>query len=227
MGGTHVAWSPPFDFVSDVYLPVLSRMGIKAESRLVAWGFFPKGGGRISVDITPTAVLEPLSLTERGELKLVHGRAVACNLKSHIAVRMINRARNMLSALGVPFKVDPERVKGKSTGAVLFLHAEYENLTVGFSALGEPRKPSEKVAEEACAELIEHNEIGAPVTPQLADQLLLPAALAKGQTSFRTSRITQHLMTNAHVIRQFMPVEITIDGNEGNSGDVTVTGTGS
>ena len=159
-------------------------------------------------------------------MKLVHGRAVACNLKSHIAVRMINRARNMLSALDVPCKIDPERVKGKSAGAVLFLHAEYEHVTVGFSALGEPRKPSEKVAEEACAELIEHDENGAPVTPQLADQLLLPAALAEGRTEFRTSRVTKHLMTNAHVIRQFLPVEITIDGSEGKSGDVTVVGAG-
>jgi RNA 3'-terminal phosphate cyclase (ATP) len=226
MGGTHVSWSPPYDFVPDVYLPALSRMGVDAECRLVSWGFYPKGGGRISVEIEPTSSLTPLSLVERGELKLIHGRAVACNLKSHIAVRMINRARNMLSPLGAPCKIEPERVKGKSAGAVLFLHVEYENVTVGFSALGEPRKPSEKVAEEACTELIEHDENGAPVTPQLADQLLLPAALAKGRTEFRTSRITNHLLTNAHVIREFLPVEITIDGSEGDSGVVTVDGAG-
>jgi RNA 3'-terminal phosphate cyclase (ATP) len=223
-GGTHVPWSPPYDFIADVYLPILSRMGVNASARQVSWGFFPAGGGRITVDIEPTKEVAPLSLVERGELKFVHGRAVACNLKSHIAVRMINRARNMLSGLGVPVNITPERVKGKGPGAFFFLRAEYENVTAGFSALGEPRKPSDKVAEEACGEFMEHDETGPPATAQLADQLLLPAAVASGRTEILTSRITKHLMTNAHVIRQFLPVQIDVDGNEGESGTIVVEG---
>lgn len=223
-GGTHVDWSPTFDFVAEVLFPVLGRMGITARAKLVSWGFFPKGGGRINVEIEPTESIEPLVLSERGELKLIHGRAVACNLKSHIAVRMINRARNFLSGLGVPVQVNPERVKAQSTGAALFLRAEYEHVTAGFSALGEPRKPSEKVAEEACTELVEHDEDGAPLTPHLADQLLLPAAFAPGRSEIRTSRVTKHLLTNAHVIRQFLPVTIDVEGAEGESGVIGVEG---
>jgi len=30
-GGTHMAWSPPFDYVRDVWLPVLSRLGVEAS----------------------------------------------------------------------------------------------------------------------------------------------------------------------------------------------------
>jgi len=226
-GGTHVAWSPTFDFVVDVLIPILSNMGIHATANLVSWGFFPKGGGRINVEIEPTEVIAPLNLTERGELKLIHGRAVACNLKSHVAVGMVNRARNVLSGMDAPAQIDAERVKGQSTGAVLFLRAEYENVTVGFSALGEPRKPSEKVAEEACAELMAHDENGAPFTPHLADQLLLPAALADGRSEIRTSRITKHLLTNAHVIREFLPVTIDVDGSEYEPGTITVKGSSS
>jgi RNA 3'-terminal phosphate cyclase (ATP) len=223
-GGTHVAWSPTFEFIVDVLFPVLTRMGINAKATLVSWGFFPKGGGRINVEIEPTESIAPLRLTERGELKLIHGRAVACNLKSHIAVRMINRARNVLSGMEAPVQINPERVKAQSTGAALFLRAEYENVTAGFSALGEPRKPSEKVAEEACAELIEHNENGAPLTPHLADQLLLPAVFAAGRSEILTSRVTTHLMTNAHVIGQFLPDRIEVEGNEGEPGVVAVDG---
>jgi len=223
-GGTHVPWSPPFDFMTDVYLPLLARMGVNADAKLVSWGFFPAGGGRITVEIEPTQEIAPLNMTERGELKLIYGQAVACKLKSHIAVRMINRARNMLSAVTVPKNINPERVKGQGPGASFFLRAEYDLVTAGFSALGEPRKPSEKVAEEACGEFLEHDENGAPITPQLADQLLLPAALANGRSEIRTSRITPHLLTNAHVIQQFVPAKIEIDGNEGDSGIITVEG---
>ncbi|MGD8415324.1 MAG: RNA 3'-terminal phosphate cyclase [Candidatus Latescibacterota bacterium] len=224
-GGTHVAWSPSYDFVVEVLFPVLKRMGITATAKLVSWGFFPKGGGRINVEIEPAESLLPLVLAERGELKLIHGRAVACNLKSHIAVRMINRARNLLSGLGVPVQINPERVKAQSTGAALFLRAEYENVTVGFTALGEPRKPSEKVAEEACAELMEYIETDAPFTPHLSDQLLLPAAFADGRSEIRTSRITSHLMTNAHVIGLFLPDRVRVEGDEGEPGVVVVEGT--
>jgi RNA 3'-terminal phosphate cyclase (ATP) len=223
-GGTHVAWSPPYDFVTEVYFPVMTKMGVRANARLVAWGFYPKGGGRVSVEIEPAGELAPIELVERGELKYVHGRAVACNLKSHIAVRMINRARNKLTDLDVPCQFDPERVKGKGPGAFLFLRAEYENVTAGFSSLGEPHKPSEKVAEEACEDFLEHDETGAPATPFLADQLLVPAALARGRSEIRTSRVTKHLLANAHAIRQFLPVDIQIDGDEDQPGTVVVEG---
>ncbi|MCK4776714.1 MAG: RNA 3'-terminal phosphate cyclase [Candidatus Krumholzibacteria bacterium] len=226
-GGTHVPWSPPYDFVSDVYLPALSRMGIAAECRLVSWGFYPAGGGRISVDIEPTTSVAPLVIPERGELKGIHGRALACNLPSRVAMLMANRARNLLSEIDAPCQVVPERVRGKGPGACLFLHVEYENVVVGFSALGERGKPSEKVAEEACRELIEHDENGAPITPRLADQLLLPAALASGRTEFQTSCVTAHLLTAAWVVRQFLPAHIDIEGAEGSPGNVVIEGVGS
>ncbi len=225
MGGTHVAWSPTFEFMTGVLFPILSRMGLNATARLVSWGFYPKGGGRINVDIEPVETLAPVTLIERGELKLIHGRAIACNLKSHIAVRMINRSRNILTALEVPVKIDPERVKAKSAGAVLFIAAEYEHLTAGFSAMGEPHKPSERVAEEACGDLVEHHENGSPCPARLADQLLLPAALANGRSEIHTSRITTHLLTNAHVIEQFLPVKIEIDGDENRPGVIVVDNT--
>lgn len=225
-GGTHVPWSPPYDFVSEVYLPILSRMAVTASCQMVAWGFYPAGGGRVTAEIAPAEGITAIDLTERGALKNVQGRAVACNLKSHIAVRMINRSRNLLSGLEAPCSIAPERVKGKGPGASLFLRAEYENLIVGFSSLGAPKKPSEKVAEEACTELLEHDETGAPATPHLADQLLLPAALASGRSTLRTSRITKHLLTNMHVIRQFLPIEIDVEGKEGGPGTVIVEGSG-
>ncbi|MBI5851813.1 MAG: RNA 3'-terminal phosphate cyclase, partial [Planctomycetes bacterium] len=43
--------------------------------------------------------------------------------------------------------------------------------------------------------------------PHLADQLLLPMALAGGG-SFRTTRPTTHTTTNARVIEVFLPLRI-------------------
>ena len=226
-GGTHVPWSPPVDYLAHVYLPTAARMGLQASCRLDAWGFYPAGGGQISVDIQGTGqTLTPLTLAERGNLKRIWGIAVACNLPADIAQRIANRARNVLGDAGLRADITPKRERGVGPGAGLFLVAEYEQAQAGFSALGAKGKPSEQVADEACRDLLAHHACGAPVDAHLADQLLLPMALAAGRSGFRTARITQHLLTNAHIIRQFIPAQIEIEGNEGEPGTVAVRGVG-
>jgi RNA 3'-terminal phosphate cyclase (ATP) len=223
-GGTHVPWSPPYDYLAEVFLPAMERCGARVLSRLVAWGFYPVGRGQMSAQILPLPEngIEPLSIEARGALTRIHGRAVACNLPAHIADRMAKRARSLLTDLEVPCEVTPERVRGNGPGAGIFLTAEYEHAAAGFSALGERGRASERVAEEACAALVAHDEAGAPVDPHLADQLLLPMALARSRSSLRTSRVTRHLSTNAEVIRAFLPVAIAIDGEEGEPGEIEV-----
>jgi RNA 3'-terminal phosphate cyclase (ATP) len=147
-------------------------------------------------------------------------------LPAHIPQRMANRTRNVLADKGLTAEITPSRERSAGPGAGLVLVAEYERALAGFSSVGERGKPSEKVAEEACLDLLEHHASGVPVDLHLADQLLLPMALAAGRSEFRTSRVTQHLLTNAHVIRQFVPAEIKIEGKEGEAGGVAVEGIG-
>ena len=64
---------------------------------------------------------------------------------------------------------------------------------------------------------------GAPVDPHLADQLLLPMALADGTSRMVTSAVTGHLLTNLTVLQTFLPVQATVERvREG--GTVVVTG---
>jgi RNA 3'-terminal phosphate cyclase (ATP) len=66
---------------------------------------------------------------------------------------------------------------------------------------------------------------GAAVDRHLADQLLLPLALAAGPSRFTTDAVTEHLRTNAAVIQQFLPAcAIDVRGNKGTSGTVEVAG---
>ena len=98
-------------------------------------------------------------------------------------------------------------------------------MVAGFSAVGERGKPSEQVAEEACLDFLafaSHTE--AAVDMHLADQLLMPMALAVGESTFTTCRVTSHLLTNAHVIRQFVDARIEIEAEEAAPGRIRVTG---
>ncbi len=239
-GGTHVSWSPPFDYLAQVYLPTLAPMGVEVSCQLAAWGFYPVGGGELTATIaglgssataenathSAATPLRPLTLMEQGNLRRVRGVAVASNLPSHIPQRMTDRASRVLRDAGLRVEITPKRVRGKGAGAGLFLTAEYEHGLAGFSALGKKGKPSEVVADEVCQELLAHHASGTPVDKHLADQLLLPLALAEGRSRFRTAQISQHLLTNAHIIRQFIPAQIEIEGVANEPGTVVVEGAG-
>ena len=222
-GGTHVPWAPSVSYLEHVFLPTLARMGAYARLELARWGFYPAGGGEISVHIPEQeGVLNPVSLMDRGELRRVWGMAVVTNLPAHIPQRMATRARNLLAAESIHVRVDPIRNRGAGPGAGLFVFAEYAHAVAGFTAYGRPGLPSEQVAENACEELLAHHHSGASADPYLPDQIALPFALAVGHSRAGTSRVSQHLLTNVWIVRQFLPVEVYVEGERGTPGTLMV-----
>jgi RNA 3'-terminal phosphate cyclase (ATP) len=219
-GGTHVAWSPPFDYACHVWLPALAQMGVEATLELVKWGWYPVGQGEIRATIKGLGTdrkLTPLTLVERGAMRRVWGRAVAANLPAHIPQRMTDRARSLLAEAGIQAQIEPLRVRAACAGAGIFLTAEYEHVPAGFSALGAKGKPSETVAEEAVAALLTHRDSGAALDEHLADQLVLPLALAGGESKFSVERASRHLTTNAWVMEQFKMSNVKFQTSSGES----------
>lgn len=202
-GGTHVIFSPTMTYIEQVYLPMLRRMGITAQVKLGAWGWYPRGGGEVTLQVQGGCKLTGLHLLERGELKRVRGLAVATELPAHIPQRMASRAENLLRAAGLRVYVQALREKGVAPGAGIFLTAEYRHSLTGFGGFGRLRLSSEKVAEIACEQLLQFHQTGAPVDEHLADQLLLPAVLASGESQYKVAEVSTHLTTNAAVIEMF------------------------
>ena len=230
LGGTHMAWSPPFDYVRDVWLPVLAQLGIEAFVELINWGWYPVGKGEVRARIRGLgghrATLKPLELEDRGPLLRVFGRAVAANLPAHIPQRMADRGRTLLAELGADLHIEPLRVRAACPGAGLFLTAEYANLNCGFSAIGAVGKPSEQVAEEAAGTLLKHHASGAALDRHLGDQILLPLCFSSGPSRFSVEEITAHLETNAWVIERFGVARVMSERGPSGMGHVTVTPTG-
>lgn len=213
-GGTHVAWSPPFPYLADVYLSTLGLMGIQATFELKQWGFYPVGGGEMVGQVDgDTSRVRPLVLSERGPLKRVWGTAVVSNLPSHIPQRMANRARNLLTEAGLKSDLQARRVRARGPGAGIFLLMEHENgVRAGFSAYGRKGLPAERVAEAACQDLLKYYHSSAVVDMHLADQLILPMTLADGISQFTTCRVTEHLRTNIWVVEQFGQAHFALRG---------------
>ena len=223
VGGTHLDNSPCFDYAREVWMSALAAMGFAANLDLLRWGWFPIGEGEISATISGTSRRpRPYVADERGALRRVYGRAVASNLPVHIPNRMAEHARTILREAGLGAEIDVEIAGASCSGTGIFLTAEYERVRAGFSALGARGKPAERVAEEAVAALLDHHRSGAALDAHLADQLVLPAAIADGPSRFSVARLTRHLQTNAWVVARFGLATVEILGREGERGAVTI-----
>jgi RNA 3'-terminal phosphate cyclase (ATP) len=222
VGGTHVPWSPPFHYFSRVLLPILEPMGISVDATLEKWGFYPQGGGRIQLNIKPVHALKPIHLTDRGSLKKIWGLSTLSNLPRPVAERQKDQA---LKRIQKELKMDAEinilyDAPSNGPGSFLFLLVEYEKTVAGFSSLGKKGKPAEKVADEAVDDLKDYLSSEGCIDPHLADQLVPFMILAKGNSSFTTTKMTEHLLTNLWVLGHFLQVKVQKQGEIGKTGRV-------
>ena len=225
-GGTHVPWSPIFHYLVHQWLPVMLALGFRGELTLHKAGFYPQGGGQVGAKILPAQGLRPYSCATRGALSRIRGLSGVANLTEEIAKRQKHQALKRLYSLCKDVKLKTLDLPSPGKGTFIQLNAEFANSgRACYSALGAPGKLAERVADEAVDQLLAFLETDGCVDQYLADQLLLPLAMIHGTSSFRTNAITQHLLTNASVIREFLPVDIRIDGALNQPGWVQIAGT--
>jgi RNA 3'-terminal phosphate cyclase (ATP) len=221
-GGTHVPFSPCFHYLDWHWRVLMARMGLDFALEMPRAGFFPPGGGELRATIPGAAKVAGLYLPERGRLLGVRGLSAVANLPTEIAERQRGRALKLLSGLDCPVEIGIEVLPAASPGTVLCLLAAFEQGQACFFALGARGKRAELVAEEAASELLGFLATDGAVDRWLADQLLLPLACAGEPSVLRTAEVTLHLLTQAEVIRHFLPARITIDGAPGGPGAVRV-----
>ncbi|WP_192560320.1 RNA 3'-terminal phosphate cyclase [Pseudomonas allokribbensis] len=204
-GGTHNPLAPPTDFLTRSWLPLLRRMGAEVDLKLLRHGFVPAGGGEIEATVQPSK-LSALHVCDRGSPLSQKAFALTAGLASDIARRELDRVArrlNMPPATMNAISLDPEC----GPGNVLLLEYAFEHVTEVFSAFGQASLRAETVADVAVNQADAWLRSGAAVAEHLADQLLLPMALA-GSGSFTTPAMTEHLQSNVAVIERFLPVTI-------------------
>lgn len=211
-GGTHAAMAPPFEFLARSFLPIIARMGPQVSVRLVRHGFYPRGGGRIEVDIEP-APLRRIDCLERGEPLGRAAMALFASLPAEIAVRMTRAARKELPAWSEAEFPLRELPADQGPGIALLLEAAFEHVTEVVSGFGKLGVPAERVGRTAGKRMAGYLASKAFAGPYLQDQLLLPFALAGGG-AFTSVKLSEHTRTAAQIIERFTGHTIRMAADE-------------
>lgn len=224
LGGTHNPLAPPFDFLERVFVPHLRAMGADVALVLDRHGFAVGGGapgkqdwhddvtphrGQLTLTVKPAGPLRPIEILEAGPVTARRATAILARLPTHIGDRELDVVRERLR-FG---KADCHVLEIAGSGGpanVLLVEVERAGGRELVTQFGEKGLRAERVAERACDELDAFLRANVPVGEHLADQLLLPLAVAGGGR-FRCAPLSSHAVTNIETIRRFIDVPIRVD----------------
>ncbi|MFW6385506.1 MAG: RNA 3'-terminal phosphate cyclase [Halodesulfurarchaeum sp.] len=212
-GGTDVKWSPPIDYHRFVKLPLLTEFGLDAAIIVSRRGYYPTGGGEATLDVEPSKAIE-IDLLRRGDLESVDVVSVASESLSDadVADRQAETAETQLAdTVEVPIRSTVEYAPSISKGSSIVIVASFEHSKAGFTALGEPGKPSEYVASDAVESFEAFLDTDAAIDPYMADQLLPFMAIGGGVVAIED--VTEHVRTAVDLLREFgASIELEDDG---------------
>jgi RNA 3'-terminal phosphate cyclase (ATP) len=219
-GGTHVPFSPTYHYISEVFIPMLHKIGIELGSSLSRYGFYPKGGGEAGFTILPAKKIKGLNQTSKGALLSIDGYSGVSRLPVSIAERQKNALLKKIHPLSADLRILD--VPSSGAGTFVFLKGEYEHALSGFSSLGKRGKTAESVGIEASKAFIDFHNSPSFLDPYLSDQIVIYLGLSTESSAYTTSRITQHLLTNLWVIEKFLNVTYEIEGKINSPGKISL-----
>ena len=229
-GGTSVKWAPPVPYMTNVFLPILSaHMGFEPTVNLVRRGYYPKGGGLVEVEATPVGKIDPIVLTERGNIEAIKGISYCSKLPKHVAERQAQSAKRYLAKHGLN-EVSIEIVtdmSARSPGSGIVLWAKSPlGAIIGADSLGERRKKAEYVGEEAARQFISQMQLNKPVDKHLSDQLIIWMALAYGESRIECTELTLHTITAIELCETIAGTEFKVTGRLGAPATIECHGVG-
>lgn len=207
-GGTHNPMSPPFEFLKDSFFPSIKELGFEAEIEIQRYGFAPVGGGKIVAQITPVKKVTPSNFTNTLDPQHLVLSILGHGLPKHVAANEKEIFEEHL--VDYPTEIRIRNVDSQGSGNVVM--ALVPNTPFPFVAVrfGQRGSAAAKVAMNLVKDIKLQIASGMPVGPHLADQLIIPFALAKGGT-FETSAITPHTMTQIKMVKLFTKMDINVD----------------
>ncbi len=214
-GGTDVSNAPTINYVRFVLLPTLKRMGLEATIDVRKYGYYPKGNGEVIGNVKPANSLKPVVLENFGNVRVINGVSVCTFLSERkVAERQAEAAEQYLKQRGCTAQIQVVNDESNTLqkGSSLTLWAETDaSVIIGADSIGEIKKSSEKVGEEAAKKLYDEVSAKPTVDIHLADLLIPYVALAQGNSIYVTRALSEHLETNIWLTEKLLKVKFKVE----------------
>jgi RNA 3'-terminal phosphate cyclase (ATP) len=214
-GGTDTIHAATINYLRNVLLPALKRMGVGAEISVQKYGYYPKGMGEATMTVKPNCNLKPFQLEYFGKLEAIKGVSVCTYLADRqVAERQAKAAKDYLSQNGYKSEIQVlnDQSNAMQKGSSIMLWAQTDNgVIIGSDAIGELRKTAEVVGKEAAQKLVAELSAQSTVDVFLADMLVPYMALTKGKSSFLTRNVSEHIESNVWLMEKMLNVKFTIE----------------
>lgn len=220
-GETYGNRSLSFDYFQGVTVPALRKMGLYASPDQEIAGFGRESHGRVTMDVEPSA-LQGLDWMTRGRLLSIRAIVTTAELPNGIPERALSHLANLAEHSKLPIEPEANTVDSPIPGAFVTIYAECERGMGGAAAMGQRGLRVETLVQRAFEQLLAWIKSDATVDRHLADQLLVAACLADTETHMRTDQLSRRVLTTVWVIKQFLPIHITVRGVEGEPGTISI-----
>lgn len=220
-GETYGAHVLSYDYFANVTARAWKRCGLYVFPKLELAGYGRGSQGEVFLEVEPS-VFHGFNWETRGSLKSIGGLITTSDLPPTVAQRGLAHLKRLSYYAGVPLEAYALQVPSRTPGAFVTLWAEYENGLGGSTAMGVKGLRVEAVAQSAFDSLMLWTQSGATVDHYLADQLILPAVLANEPCKFSTPMLTERLATIIWVVKQFLPIHITVRGQIGEPATIAI-----
>jgi RNA 3'-terminal phosphate cyclase (ATP) len=214
-GGTDVSHSPTINYLRFVLLPALEQIGVKASIEVQKYGYYPKGMGEIRLKVYPCKEISQIRRVEFGKIIGIEGISVCTFLADRkVAGRQAREAEKLLAAQSSQPRIevvdDFSNPIQKGSSLVLWSRTD-TGVLLGGDAIGEIRKSSETVAQEAVKNLLSEIWAGATMDVHLADMIIPYMALAKGESEYLARMITDHIESNLWLASTILGADFKVE----------------
>ena len=214
-GGTDTTHAPTINYIRNVLLPTLGKIGVEAEITVHKYGYYPKGGGEVTMNVKPNHALKSVRLEAFGKIESLKGVSICTFLADRkVAERQAKAARDFLSEISYNSIIEAANDESNpyQKGSSIVLWAETNNnIIIGADAIGELHKTAEAVGREAGEKLLTELISKPTVDVYLADMLIPYMALAKGKSAIFARAISEHIESNIWLMEKMLNVKFTVE----------------
>ncbi|MBN1860121.1 MAG: RNA 3'-terminal phosphate cyclase [Candidatus Thermoplasmatota archaeon] len=213
-GGTDVRWAPSWDYFASVFLPLISKMGIKTEIKLIKRGYYPTGGGEATLTIHPVDTILPFVVDEPQTFTDMAGIVHRANLPDHISTRMKHAAIKTAIRQNLRANIQIDAASSSSSGTGITVWSTSDSTILGSTVLGEKAIPAEAVGEMAANQLVQEIRSGATIDRHAFDQVLPYFVLGPKESVCLIREMSNHAKTNMWLIKHFFNVDFEVTSQQ-------------